>query len=395
MVASIVVSEPAFPKGFPAEARKLVKRAMARDPAERHASADELRRDVLGYLEHRASRKLAHEAKKSLVALEQALVRTEGSPELRALAVYNLFGAARFGFRAALEGWPDNPSARRGLDRAVELVTRWELGSGDPRAAAALLRGHDVPHPELEAEVDAAVKRREAEERRLALLEQNLDPTVGTRTRTFIGAVFGLLWTVTPLIGWYRTSRGSEPSYLHALAPSVAFLLLGLAFATWARESLTKTLHNRRLSRTLGATFVLQMLLVAVGALAGLGPHATQLLHVLVWIVTLAFLSIHVERWFVLPALFDAAALLVAARVPWLLYPLMSACNLVLTLVLVIFWFPRQDLAAIDARRAELRRAVMAWREGRGFVLERTWGRGTPVPSAPAGATGTSPPSSE
>ena len=88
---------------------------------------------------------------------------------------------------------------------------------------------------------------------------------------------------------------------------SGAFLAIGWASYAWARETLSKTLLNRRLAYTLGLHLCAQMLLGAGAWLGGISPETSQLLHIFTWTMTLTLLSVWVEPWFALLAVFLAA----------------------------------------------------------------------------------------
>ena len=355
MIASVLVSEPAFPSGFPAEAQRICRRAMSRDPAGRFSSVDELRVTLEAYLRHRGSRKLAWDAKQSLGHLIHTL-ETEPPSEERTLAVFNLLGECRFGYRAALSAWPENEAAQKGLDRALLAVVDHELAEGDPGAATALLREvSDVP-PEVAVRVETAVRARAAEEERLRRLGEDLDPTVGTRTRTFLALTFGSLWTVAPLIGWAHHTNGAKATHLETVCSSLVFLAIGVVMRIWARETMSKTRLNRRLGATVGFHLVLQIVL-AVGAMVmGLSPEQGQAILILSWAFTQTLLAVWLEPWFGAPAAVSALTFLVVASRPALLYPLMSLDNAVLTYVLVRVWLPRTYVDLIRERRAEVRR---------------------------------------
>jgi serine/threonine-protein kinase len=365
MIASILLSKLKFPTGFPAEAQRICRKAMHRDPEERYESADAFRVAVDEYVRHRGSRKLAWDAKQSLNLLLQTLEQEERGED-RTLAVFNRLGECRFGYRAALSAWPENEAARKGLDRALLAVVDHELAEGDPNAAATLLREVSAPPADVTARVEAAIRARAEQDERLKRLEGDLDPTVGTRTRSFIGLIFGVLWTVTPLVGWCLVLRGAKATHLHTIVMSAAFLLVGFGAYRWARETLSKTLLNRRLAQTLGLHLCAQMLLGAGAWLGGISPETSQLLHIFTWTMTLTLLSVWVEAWFALPASVSALSFLVASAFPSLMYPLMSFDNLVLTLVLLRVWFPRQDILRIHERRNELRQRARKWLEDAG-----------------------------
>lgn len=355
IVSSILLSNPVFPPGFPAEAARITERAMARAPGDRFASATELRDALRAYVRHRGSRRLAWEAKQSLGELLERVAQPAGAED-DDLALYNLLGEVRFGYRAALEAWPENRAARQGLDRALVAIVEHELARGETAAAAALLRDVVEPPAGLATRVEAAAQKRAEEDRRRRALEANLDPRTGTRTRTFIGAIFGVAWTVAPLVAWFAEHRGADPGYGAHLAMSLGFLAFGVLIYRWARESLGRTRLNRQLSSTLGLHLLAQVCLGVGAHQLGIPPEQASTLYVFTWMLTLLLLGIWVERWFFVPALVDGLAFLVGAAAPALRYPLMSLANLVFTAVLVVVWFPRQDLARIDEGRRELRR---------------------------------------
>ncbi len=195
MIASIVLSAPHFASGFPAEARRICERAMSRDPAGRPESAEELRTAIEDYLRHRGSRKLARDARQSLDALLRALAE-EPAGEERTLAVFNLLGECRFGYRAALSAWSGNVAARRDLDRALVAVIEHELGRRrSERRGRAAARGVGALGRSRGARGRRGARKRAEEDDRLRKLGQDHDATVGTRTRTFFSAIFGVLWT--------------------------------------------------------------------------------------------------------------------------------------------------------------------------------------------------------
>jgi serine/threonine-protein kinase len=361
LMADILLSSPTFPPSFPAEARHICARALSRDPEDRQGSAEELRIAIEEYLRHRGSRKLAHDARQSLVRLEETIASDVRGAE-REIMIANLLGECRFGYHAALQAWSDNEAARKGLDRALLLVVEHELAEGDAAAGATLLRDVSAPPAEVAARVESAVRARAAEEERLRHLEEDQDTRAGSRTRAFLGALFGLGWTTGPLVGWCYELRGGHASYfMITIFPALVFLALGLVAFAWARETLTKTLFNRRVAQTIGLYLVAQMLLGAGGYFAGISAPRLHVVFLFAWALTETLLAIWADAWFALPAAVCALSFLVAAGFPELVYPLMSLCNLVLTVVVVRLWFPRQDLALIHERRRELRARAKRW----------------------------------
>jgi serine/threonine-protein kinase len=353
IIASILLSTPRFPAGFPPDARRICERAMQRSPENRYATVEELRVAVEEYLRHRGSRKLAWDARQSLTELLRTL-ESEPPGEERALAVFNLLGECRFGYRAALSAWPENEAAQKGLDRALLAVIEHELACGDPGAAATLLREVALAPPDVAARVEAATRARADEDERLRRLDQDFDPTVGTRTRSLIVALFGALWIALPLVNLFTIQRGYVPTNLRPILASSAFLILGLGLRIWARESLSKTALNRRLVATLGLQLVLQNVLALAMWQIGIKPVQAQTLLIITWSLTEALLAVWVDPWFGAPAAVSSLSILLAATRPGWLYPLMAFDNAVLTYVLIRIWLPKQDVERIKARHAEI-----------------------------------------
>jgi serine/threonine-protein kinase len=361
MMADILLSTPPFPASFPAEARLLCARALSRDPADRPESAEEMRLAIEEYLRHRGSRRLAHDARQSLARLEEA-IRSEARGPDREIAIANLLGECRFGYHAALSAWADNAAARQELDRALLLVVEHELVEGDAAAGAALLRDVSAPPADVAARVEAAVRARAAEEERLRHIEEDLDPTVGSRTRSFLIGAFGVSWTVAPLVAWCYFLRGAQASYFgSAILPPVVYLGLATVAWMWAKETLTKTLLNRRMAMTLGLYFMGHLLLAVGGWFSGMSALTMHVLLLFFWTVTHTLLAVWAEPWFAVPAAVCGVEFVVASAFPTLVYPLMSIANFTLTVVLLKVWFPRQDVALLRERRRELRQRARRW----------------------------------
>ncbi len=361
MLSVILLSSPSFAPTFPPEARRVCERALSREPEGRYATALELRLAVEEYLRHRGSRKLAHDAKQSLVRLQEAIAR-EAADDDRKLAVANLLGECRFGYHAALSAWPGNEVARLGLDRALLLVIELELAEGAPAAAATLLRDVSAPPPDVAARVAAALRTRAGEDERLHQMEVDHDPRIGTRTRGFLAGAFGVAWAASTCLGWYYTRRGGPVSYFAVtVAPSLFYLCVGLAAFVWARETLRKTLLNRRMARSLFVYLVLQTTLGAGGWLLGIPWNTMHVLFLFEWALAYALLAVWVETWFGALAAACAVSFLVASGHPAMVYPLMSGCCLLMAFVIVRFWLPREDVDKIRERRAKMRQRAHKW----------------------------------
>jgi hypothetical protein len=111
-----------FAASVPRELAIICGRALASKMEERFASAAELRDAIADYLQHQSSLTLAASAAARVEVLADRVAAADGDPML----IQALASEARFGFREALRHWPENPEAREGLKRVVELVTTYE-----------------------------------------------------------------------------------------------------------------------------------------------------------------------------------------------------------------------------------------------------------------------------
>jgi serine/threonine-protein kinase len=341
VILSVLTSEPDL-EGVPAELAAVVRRCMAPDPELRFESAEAVRNAVRRFLDHRGSDKLARDASVRLSELETLV--GEGAGEEVRVDAHDLLGACRAGFSAALDVWPENETARTGLNRAITSMIDYELRRGDGRAASALLEQLDHPPDDLAKRVErGVVRQREAEEKtkRLEKLGKDFDPRIGTRTRMVVSAVIGALWCIIPLVG-QLTGLG-KASYGGLLAFAAFAIITALALFVWARESFTKTAFNRRIAGAVLVALASHFVIIAGGWLGGRPPASLTPFYPLVWSVAVTFVSIMVDRKLWPTALTYMLVFLGASRWPEKRFYLMSLGNAVLTLNVLIAWRPRRD----------------------------------------------------
>ncbi len=358
IVSSVIVSNPVFPEDAPAELVRICQQAMQREPGERFESAEQVRTALEDFLQHRGSLELAADAQKSLDGLIDELGH-DGGEEQRE-RVYNLLGECRFGFRQALRAWSDNQVAVLGFRRAISAMVDYELRQGDVRSAALLLGELDDPPADLAARVEEAQRAKAEEQKRLAALErlgQQMDPGIGGRTRGFLGIVLGLVWTLSPLAA-ARLGLLERASNMTVLAGLGLFSIVALGLAVWARESMTRTLHNRRVLGSLAVLMVAQGALAVSAMLLGLAPELDLVLQLCVWFCIAGMFAVHIEMK-LLPAVLGYLVTFVAAAADQAgLFYMMAAANLVFTINVAWVWFPH--LAGRGASPADSKKAASA-----------------------------------
>jgi len=257
---------PEFPGWVPAPLAQITARALARDPADRYASAAEMAAAIREYLIRRGSLQLAAEAGTRADELE-AMV-TQGAdlgPEVR-----QLFHEARFGFDQALASWPENPEAREGRRRLLETMVDLELDQGSPSAAQSILDTLESPPTALVERVAAARATERAEQERLRRLAHDANQAVGARTRRFFVFLGGFAWAATCIAAAQLDRQGILTLTPNRLGLIVGSFLVGTIVSNLiARREVLATEISRRLAYQIVLLFaaggVLWPLLGALG----------------------------------------------------------------------------------------------------------------------------------
>lgn len=321
------------------------------------------------FLQHRNAARLAERAHERARELAALLRDGHGADDpQRREAIYHLFGECRFGFRHALEIWPGNDGARRALDEIVQAMVEHELRLGELEAARALLGEMEEVPPELAARVDEARQRKEAEASALRRLQQDLDPARGRRTRSFLAIVVGIVWTLTPLAAQrYYAVRNGVDSPWEPIALDSTFLVLLCGFGIWARESMGGTMINRRLG--LAAVLAISLKLVAhfVALKTGVPPTVTLHEQFLVW-SAISTMGASLIDWRLLGAAAGYLAAYVVTPIVGFehIFYVLSAANAVLLLnATVLWWRPKEDIAAAREIVRERQAARRDWLEER------------------------------
>jgi len=329
MFESVLKSAPSFPPHVPVALADIIRRAMSLDPAARYPDADALRQEIGRYLEHRGSERLVAQAERRMAELEATDERVRR---------YKLFGECRFGFRQALDAWPENRRASRGLRWAIRSMVDYELGRGDASAAASLLEDLGEPAPDLMRRVREAEAQSEQDRSRLAALERlgaDHDRSAGARTRVFFASVMGVLWVTGPVL---REVFGLPSDYTHSLQARGLFLLVAAALTIWARDSMTRTAINRRLLATLFLALLGMVLIDTVNLVAGVSARFSQVQHLAFISGVLSMVSVAIDRRMWPAAMLYAVAFVVSGMQPAVVYWAQAGANLAVTVNTVWIW---------------------------------------------------------
>ncbi len=346
VVYSILTSTVALGPPAPAELEAICRRAMSAESAERFASVAELRSAIEGFLSHRGSSHLVGEANQRLAELRALLAGAPDDAAVKRTRVYDLFGACRFGYLQALRSWSANEMARVGLGQAVEVMVDYELGHASPDAAAALLADLHPPPPILVLRVNQALADQTRERARIGELQRlsaEMDYSVGRRTRLTFAITLSTLWMGTPLAAAFWKRHGGSLTDFNLTLSTLILFFVALPIAWWGRESLNKTMINRRLVGGVAMVFVAQLILQLGAHLAGIPTAQTLVLLFFSWFMVAAMLAVTVDRRLRFTAYGYLVAFLVAARWPNISLLMMSVGNLVLLINVVFAWGSVED----------------------------------------------------
>ncbi len=335
----IATQAPCPPPESPEELGAICVRAMAMDPQERYVSAEALRLALQDFLEHRGSIRLAEQACAQAALLDGALAQGSSEDVIR-----GLFSAARFGFEQALHAWPHNEVARSRL-RSLQITRcTHALKNGNAAHAAEFLAEIDDPPAALQEEIAQALEQRAGDAVRLADLQQfadNMDLRIGQRTRVFIVGLMGLLWTAAPIARHVGGDVSAEQAVIMMIGFPAGFLVLLGGLLIWARDSMTRTVINRRTGWTAVALLSFQIVQTAVGWSMHLQHLQIMTLNFVLWSLCAVLYTIAVERRMLPMAAGFVLCMALTARWPELVWILTAVANAGLVINALVVWFPR------------------------------------------------------
>jgi len=344
IVQSIVQSDPPFVGEAPMELVAIMRRALDADPHARFENAVQLRHALLAFLKHQGSRRLAEEASLRRVRIESTIEAHEQGEKIDDATLQATYVEARFGYQQALRAWPENTGASAALRELVVRVVEYELARGEPRVAATILAGNEDELPQLTRRVELAMRAKDAEHAKLEALSRALDPETGRKTRTFITAIIGTMWTVTPQMRRLPYLRDIPEVDALVLLP-MAYLGIGTLLLLWARESMTKTAINRFLAAFVGLMLFCEILLSYASRSFGHSAVDVYRLNFPLWALAAGTVAMVTQWRMFVSALGYIAGFFYLMKVPEDRYLIASLCNGLTTLIAVFIWLPGEGPA--------------------------------------------------
>ena len=344
-----LLSQPSLPEDTPPELADIVRTCLSRHMARRYSGAEAVRRAVLRLLERREANAIVDAAFADLERLESLAAELSTPPTAgqdRRSQIYGVFGACRFGFRAAMARLPDSARASQGLVRSVGTMIELELLHDNAPAAAALLAELDNPPDALCQRVRQA--EAETTQRRAALesLAFEHDHAVGARTRWWVMVVLTAVWIAVPI---YHFWTGAVVRWSAELTRPLFYiaLLLVLMLARWSE--LTANRFNRRLWSAAMTMFALEAVFTYGQQMLGMDPVAASIQDELLRALGIAMLAVFVEPIFWFGAIGFTASYLVSTKVPSARYPMALLANALLMLPILWRWRPGGTITAGDS----------------------------------------------
>lgn len=242
-----------YPEVVPEELAQIANRATARDPDDRFDSARALREAIESHLQHRYSLTLTHRALSRLHELEE--LTQEEDADLHVMRA--CFAECRFGFRSALEPWPENSTARDGWRRALACMFEAEVARDHLEAAEALLADGYASGPAWDERRTRLIEQLNDRAYTRARLEEQAhaaDLNISTQTRARFTLTAGLL--VTGVVVVLATLLNTGILQHDALTAAFTNLTVWLGFLTVLPWLLRKVQHNAANLRLIAALYL-------------------------------------------------------------------------------------------------------------------------------------------
>ncbi len=281
----------------PEELGQIARRALSRAPAERYADADEFRRALEAFVEHRPALALTARANALRREIEhsQPLSEVERGRRSRVglsdeVSTEARLDACRFAYQQALRSWPECDEARAGLAWIAELLMRRAEASLDVAAGLAALAEHPSPDERFAARQRALEEAAKADAERVAELraisaDEDLNTDRAVRIR--LALTGGASWSVWNAFAGVLDRSGVLPVTHTVLLTNaaLAFSVFLMVLASVGRRPLTSTAVNRRALTIVLAAFAQTFVLWLGAAALGVAAHHAAVLAFAIYVL--------------------------------------------------------------------------------------------------------------
>ncbi len=309
----------------------LLRDALQLECEQRPPSVAAFRARIEAFLERRGAEKVLASAERRLGRLEAMLAGSD----VDRVALYDAFGACRFGFEAALQAWPGHRGAKRGLERALQAMAEHELREGDDRAARLLLARIEVPPEELLARADALKAEKEEADALLQAVAEDRSSQTAWFARFVVMAAIGGVWVATPVGTWLV---GVPHGFARELAISGTTFVLSLGMMAVLWRWLVRSQLNRVLIAMVAAGPGLAFLLNVGLWLGGFDTRLSNPLELFVYFTCALVVTILAEGWLLPGALGFLGAFFLSMAMEGTSLLWMNLANLVVVINAAVVW---------------------------------------------------------
>ena len=261
VVLAAMSSEPVAYEGVHGELGELANRATSLDKKARPLSARAFREALADFLRHRASTRLADEARARLDAITGTSPLTP--EQLATPLATRALTESRFGFTQALRDWSENTKAREGLEQTLRWMIEAELFRRSPDAAAAISSELTTRDADLDLRIETLrteLAQSRALEDHARSEARELDPARTARQRVWIVGVLILVTMVLVALGWTSEQASGGERVMREVLTYDAVLI---GFVTLLIALFRKRLFVNRLGRQI--TMALAFVVLAPG----------------------------------------------------------------------------------------------------------------------------------
>ncbi|MCB9673109.1 MAG: serine/threonine protein kinase [Alphaproteobacteria bacterium] len=337
VIQEILTVDPPLAGEWPEGLRDLLARALARERSRRPATLRAFREELELWLEHRGAEKLVDRADQTAAELREAI---DTGQEAR--VIHDLFGAARFGYQAAIEARPVYPRAQAGLRDLLVGMVRYSLEAGDESTAVLLVDQLVDPPDDLEERVRAAKERKDRTWTELRSLQRDHDPTTAWRWRVITLTTLGFAWVSVPVLT--SLVMGTEPTIAKRVVSNIALLMVTALVLIPAAPGLLQSSVNRRVMALVALAPALGIPMSLGLGLAGVDPHLAHPMQLFVFGSITAFAATSLNARLLPAVLVWFGSFFIAVTNPELSRPLaiLGAIFLAANGALVAWWSGRR-----------------------------------------------------
>jgi len=302
-----------YPSSVPNDLAKICHKAMNVNPAERYASADEMRSALVDFLQHRDSELIAKEAMQRFEMLRemghQHLEKfSDGDlaglhsveQEQEDVKIHTLFGQARFGLQQALKTWEGNKQALEGLQQLLEFMIDYELRHGDYKAASALSAELPKTNPDLLLRLSilrTELEQQDAELNRLRDFKNENDLEVGKEPRSIFAFVLAMVWGLFPsIMGLLEMLGLFKISHEKTLAMILLFGITTTVFSLVFRKIMLANRVNRSLLMSMMVMFFILLIHELIAVRYAIPTEVTSAFAACLYFLAVSLLSITIDK---------------------------------------------------------------------------------------------------